>query len=318
MLNNNNDAFSSLFNPALPSHLNKIRFSYSGSQRYIMYDNAFYNNLGLDLPIKNIGTLSIVRQYFNLGEDTYYYSDPNSDVPTLSARFREISYNINFSREIIPGLSVGAGINYFKPYMVDLNSDYYSLNFGIDYSYSLVRSDYFINTASIGAAFMNCVSYSPNNMYTHMVNNGGYLELTKTEVPLSKENHLHFSYILEYDRFNIFKDFKDIETEFAAGYTWLFNSRYYTSTNLGIEIRLLEILSFRTGYYKFVSNWRADEEFTYGLGINFPLYKFAQIPITLGLDYAYLKQPGYLPVPPELQKHDHFNSLTFNINYNLY
>jgi hypothetical protein len=101
---NNNDAFSSVYNPAYPSFSEKVRFSYSGSQRYYSLDNAFYNNLGIDIPVKEIGTFSLIRKYFNYGEDIPITKEFYPLGYSSNYRVRYLSYNINFSRKFITGL----------------------------------------------------------------------------------------------------------------------------------------------------------------------------------------------------------------------
>lgn len=311
-MNNNNDAFSSVYNPANPSLSDKVRFSYSGSQRYYYLENAFYNNLGIDIPVKGVGTFSLVRRYYNVGEDIPITTISNPDGDGSAIRLRDLSYNINFSHEVMQGLSAGAGINYFTSYMGQ-KFDYYSLNLGINYSYTISSSEIITNSAFINTAFMDILSYSPNNISGFTYDSKSY----QVELPIPKLNHLSFGYIADYNGLRILKDSKDIQVDVEGGLSWLFNSRYFRTSSVGVEVKLLELLSLRCGYYKFDDYGVGIEEFTYGAGINYPIGKFLPVPISVGLDYTRLRQPGYEPSPYYVLKYDHFNSLSFNLSYNL-
>jgi hypothetical protein len=170
-LNNNDDAFSSLYNPALPSCSDNLRISYSNSQNafdhgnsivQIFHANVFYNTIGIDFPVKDIGTFSFVRNYNHIIDSREGYPE-NYEI-------KYTSYNINYARDLFNGLRAGAGLNYFKwdglfpsgYWRRGFFSEYYSLNLGVSYSYNLPRSEYYSQSAFVDISVLNVLSSHPN------------------------------------------------------------------------------------------------------------------------------------------------------------
>jgi hypothetical protein len=101
------------------------------------------------------------------------------------------------------------------------------------------------------------------------------------------------------------------------------NYRYRTGYHIGIEIKEMEILAVRIGYYSeslntngFPGNKSDLSSVTYGFGLSVPLAKLTNgsFPLNITLDYTYLRQPSYSNSPAWSQW-GNFTSLSFKANY---
>ena len=80
------------------------------------------------------------------------------------------------------------------------------------------------------------------------------------------------------------------------------------------------MLSLRCGYYYeniddggHPNNEDQLSQFTYGLGIDIPVYKFTDYPISLQIDYTSLPQVSYGTYWSDF---DNFNSFTIKLSWN--
>jgi hypothetical protein len=302
-LNSNNDAFSSLYNPSIPSCSDKLRISYSTSQNAslfrddfnaLFHENAFYNAFGIDVPVKELGTFSIVRNYNHIITFSEDYGEYES---------KYTSYNINYSRDIFNGFHAGAGLNYFKwDGMFPSNftpdkffSEYYSLNFGISYNYSLPGSEYYCQSAFIDMSVLNVLTSHPNTK-----NDFGPWNLPQID-------HISLGYISKYKGFGILKGVDDFQIDVQIEEVDLLNSYYYNTVSIGAEIKFIDIVALKVGNYFFIEDYT-----TFGLGLSFPLKLVSEIPLMIGVDYSHLKAPLYYN-----QGNNVINSFSANLRYDL-
>jgi hypothetical protein len=290
-LNNNNDAYSALYNPALSSRANNIRFSYSTSQKFNDYEHILFNNYGIDVPIKNIGTFSFTRRYYDY---KYYIGDPN---PEGSINYT--SYNLNYSRELYKGLSGGIGFNYFKvdvPYIQENDMEYYSFNLGASYVFNLPTSDYYSQHVLANVSILNLpISYSKKIAYTYY--------------SLPQIDHISLGYSSKYGALNNLDVF---QTDIQFEYSDLLNSKYYNTISLGAEIKFLEAISLRAGYYNTKGEYFTYDDFTYGIGFSYPFKAYLGIPMVIGFDYSGSKYPYFDP-----NTKYYFNSYALYLKYDM-
>ena len=288
-LNSNKDAFSSLYNPALPSYSDNLKISYSNSQKAFLHVNAFYNAFGVDVPVKKIGTFSLVRNFTSIEDDFV-------DFPI---KRRYLSYSLNYSRDVFKGFFLGIGANYFKwEYQPPSNypsnyyfpqpdfSEYYSFNLGVSYNYTLPESEYYSQNAFINFSILN---------------------IPTSHSPLPQIDRVSLGYISKYKGFGIIKGMDDFQTDIQIEEVDLLNSYYYNTFSLGAEIKFLEIISLRAGNYFF-----AVDYMTFGLGLSLPLKLLTKIPLVIGFDYSHLKAPVFY-----YQGYKIFDSFAMNVSYDI-
>lgn len=270
-LNNNNDAFSSLYNPALSSTSDNLRFSYSTSQRF--HGSIVFNNYGVDVPVKNIGTFSFSRRYFDFEELDIEFA-PRINENSIS------SYNVNYAREIYRGLSGGMGFNYLKKdvsFYQKFNQAFYSFNIGVSYIYYLSTFDRHSDYVFANASIMNIpISKSINYLYT--------------DYNLPHIDRVSLGYLFKYGIMNnkdVFQNVVQIE------YSGVLNSIYYNTLSLGVEIKFMEVFSIRTGYYKIEGGYFTDEDVTFGFGFSYPFKIYLENSLVIGIDCAKSKYSYY-------------------------
>jgi|CZKP01.1.fsa_nt_gi hypothetical protein len=314
-LNNYDDAYSSLYNPAIPSSLNSIRFSYSKSQKtfddYFFQNNVYYDSYGIDIPIKNIGTFSLVKRYF-------HSENSSTQMAIFYGGERYTSYNFNFSREICRGLSAGIGFNYFKSEFWDGRIDntyneYYSLNIGASYKYNLPEFENYTHQAIANISVMNIPTSNPKARKEILPGGGTYI--IEPPDPLPQIDHISLGYMSKYQGMGIIRGFDDFQGDIQIEYSDLLNSRYYNTISLGMEIKFLEIVSIRGGYYNYKDYYYNTplDKITYGFGLTFPLKLVMDIPLELGIDYSHLKDPYF-----SFKGKDYFDSFSLNVRYSMY
>lgn len=291
-LNNNNDAFSSVYNPALSSRADNIRFSYSTFQKFNDIEQILYNNYGVDVPVKNIGTFSLTRRFFNYKE---FIGEP---PPWIDVNYT--SYNLNYSRELYRGLSGGIGFSYLKeevpPYR-ELNMEYYSINLGTSYIYYLPASDYYSQYLMANVSILNLqISNSKNSSYSYY--------------HLPQIGRVSLGYVSKYGKTNNLDVF---QTDIQIEYSDLLNSGYYNTISFGGEIKFMEIISIRVGYYNIEGETFTDDDITYGLGFSYPFKVYFDIPLVIGLDYARSKYPYSDPSIG----HNYFDSFALYLKYDI-
>jgi hypothetical protein len=302
-LNSNNDAFSSWYNPALPSFSDKLRISYSTSQNasfvrndyFPQHENAFYNAFGIDVPVKNVGTFSFVSNFNNIKA----FVENNGEY-----EWKNTAYNINYSRNILNGLNAGAGLNYFKwegMYPSNFHpdrffSEYYSFNLGISYNYSLPASENYTQSAFIDLSILNILNSHPNTK-----NDFG------TSWNLPQIDHISLGYLSKYKGFGIIEGVDDFQTDVQIENVDLLNSYYYNTFSVGMEIKFIDIVSLKVGNYYFIEDYT-----TYGFGLSFPLKLISQIPLVIGVDYSHLKVPPYY-----YPGNNDVNSFSANLRYDI-
>jgi hypothetical protein len=289
-LNNNNDAFSSFYNPALSSASDNLRFSYSTSQR--SHGGIVFNNYGVDVPVKNIGTFSFTKRdfVFNVLE---VETAPFININSIS------SYDLNYSREIYGGLSGGIGLNYLRKnvsYFQNFHQDFYSFDIGVSYVYNLSTLDKHSDYVFANASVMNIrISKSKNIVYT--------------DYRLPQIDHVSLGYVSKYG----IKNNRDVfQTDVQIEYSGLLNSIYYNTLSLGAEIKFMEIFSIRTGYYKIEGEYFTDEDITFGFGFSYPFKIYLENSLVIGFDCAKSKYSYY-----NLRTDDIFNSFALYLKYDM-
>ena len=296
-----------MYNPALPSYSDNLRISYSTSQNafdhgnsidQIFHANVFYNAIGIDVPVKDIGTFSLVRNYNHIIDSGEGYP---GDFET-----KYTSYNINYARDLFNGLRAGAGLNYFKwdglfpsgYWRRGFFSEYYSLNLGVSYSYNLPRSEYYSQSAFVDISVLNVLS-------SHQNTRNDFSDLPS---PLPQKDNFSLGYLSKYKGFGIIKGMDDFQTDVQIEAADLLNSYYYNTFKIGAEIKFIEIISFRVGNYVF-----NEDYMTYGLGLSFPFKLVSEIPLVIGFDYSHFKASLFID-----EGYINFNSFSVNAKYDLY
>jgi len=304
----NDDALASFYNPSYLSHFNTINFSFSTSKKYSLMENASFVNFALKIPFNNLGDFSFSRRVFDLGIDIPITTIENPDGNGKTIRPKEISYNVSFSKMLLKNFHLGIGINYFtSEFFKKIN--YYTINIGASYFCNLFKNNYYSHKIILGFSLNNLLFFSPNNKLGSITN---IQTNTSKELILNLPNisNLTAGYLLNFNGSHLVEGLKDFNSTLQIEYIDVLNSKYWNGVKIGLELRFVEIISVRCGYYniEYKSNIRKD--FTYGFGLSVPFKVFSNFPLLVRFDFTQLEQP-YV----NQQSVGDFNSLSFRLNY---
>ena len=306
----NKDAFSSLYNPSLPSINSNINLSYTNSEKLFEVENANYHSAAINTPFENIWIISASLRLFNAIDEI---DDPTIEMPYGVESFNRnpgLIYNINIAREFIRDFHTGVGINYLNYEFYSEKHDFFSLNFGFSYLHTFIISEILGHKVFAGAAINNLLTYSNNNVSRHIVLKG-YSTGPANKIYLPQISRFTLGYSTDYKGIKVIKNTNDISACIQLEYFRVLNSNSYKRYCIGTEIRLLEIISSRIGFYSYENPRYITEEFTYGLGLSIPLHLFTAIPLFIGIDYTELGPDSGICNFPD------FNSFTINLNYKM-
>ena len=314
----NNDAFSSSYNPSLPSLLKSVNASYTNSKKLYSQENANYHSIALNIPVKEIGVISASRRFYDFGEDIEVSTINNPDGTGKKGRVTEAIYNINIARQIFTDFYLGLGINYLHNELIINKFDYYSASLGLAFIHTFNSPDVINQKLFLGAAVNNFISFSSNNEVNiitqvdeNLPPNGNENATIDYKISLPQINLWTLGYKMDYNGIGLLKDMSDLTSTIQIEYLDVLNAGKYNRYSTGIELKFLGILAARIGYYSFDDTYSKKEDFTYGIGINVPINLFTELPLSIGFDYTSLEQEAGSPY----FHFQNFNSLTFSLVY---
>jgi hypothetical protein len=229
------------------------------------------------------GSIAFNYMHSVLGVE-FEYTDKNN--PDILIKFKPESniFMLNYSRNIINGLSAGVNINCFQDKLD--NKEFYSWT----YDFGLLKRFSF---------------------EAEKINHGLYLGLsftnfTNTKISISGTQYDYLPSILrlaagyELDPQSKIGDYQIFKALLTTQYMDLLNADNYSHFQLGAEITLLEILKVRAGYFtmglndhRVIGDVSRLNEATYGFGIELPFRKISNVPLNIRFDHASLPFPTY-------------------------
>jgi hypothetical protein len=282
------DLTTSFFNPAGTASLRGLEVAGSFSSPFYGLREAKYTYVSAGSSVCKYFTFGLSWNKFSYGEmdltnevgDIYGHYYPSSSV-----------YGLNLSSEPVKDLYLGVNVNFVNFDLYTFKGQTLYFDFGAIKKFRLSATEKIRHTVNLAASVINLnsakmkIDLSPGSIT-------GQLPLI-TRFAAGYEFKLNKK--LLNDSLHTFECLAEVE------YNDVLNSDYLTSLHAGIEFTFLEIASLRAGYYteeEFnygYSDKNEDHlnEFTYGFGLQLPLYKLTKIPVKLSLDYTSLPQPNY-------------------------
>ncbi|HRX97956.1 MAG TPA: hypothetical protein P5514_13490 [Bacteroidales bacterium] len=284
------DLSATYYNPAASSSIEGLQVAGSYSSPYSVIDDAYYNYLGAGYKLNRFLTFGITRYHFSYGE--IYLTDETGTLTGGKVKPRDSFYTLNLSSEPRKNLYVGININYQDWEFVQLKDQTLFADFGIIKKFIISREKNKNQSVNVGAGITN-FTFSKLKPKIHD-------EVYEYKLPAIARFGVNYSYgtgIRERpDSLEMFK------VTVLADYNTVLNSAYFTSFRSGAELQFFEFVLVRLGYYnQFINDHDMPEyykdhlsQFTWGLGINFPLHKIAEIPLQFTFDYTSLPQESYI------------------------
>jgi len=291
--------FGSYYNPALTSLGKGITVNTSFSSHLYLAEETSYNYFGVGYSDKKLGSFSISRYHWNLGE--MILTDETGRETGRQDGLGNSLYTLNYSREVINDFFAGVNIGYIYSFFgkftdYDATGKCYTLDFGLLKRINIpaVPNSNLIHSVQLGASMYNVtgtkISYSDPNQKN----------------PLPQILRLGASYNMKIKGGKLIPNSNLIETLTQFEYQKVTNSNYFSAFKLGQELTISEIFSIRAGYFtQSINNFNnpdynasSQSSFTYGAGVKIPvnlIFDF-KTPASLDIDYVNMKPASFTVV----------------------
>lgn len=297
---NNGDLASATFNPALLSGLRG--FASHGTIASSILDFEKSN-------ISFVGMAARIHKRFKLGlsQHAYRFEAGNSLVPDV--KYISKRTNLTMASEFAKNWNAGLNFSLHQSKFNDnVEQGSLLLDFGI-----LKEIKLGTKTDSFGLSFGSSIM---NFGYSSTEKNVNYIHPDK--LPVTLRVGIAFDYLVKAKTKS--RQLYIFDTKFQFEYQDLLNALTYTAIRGGVQLRFLEMLSIRAGYYREVQPNNGSPPkladvmgtLTYGLGLNLPLDKLIEVPFQVAMDYAHLPREAYINTPNDSSD---FNSYTLKVNW---
>ena len=285
------DIVNTFYNPAGLADAKGVGFCLSWSDRYYLMDDAKYRYWGGSAQVGDYGTIGVSKYKLDYGP-IGGVAGPGGDAQANSNDAAVLV--LTLAGEPLKDLLVGVNISTFQ------------YNFGTDRGRS--QDDAGAYWADIG--LLKYFTLGRTQASGHWLKLGGSLSnltYSSIDTPETTEDlpvalRLGTAYEMGWWGLTWKRGLRTVETILQVEYQDILNYEHQTAARLGGEVRLVEIIALRLGYYRETvddhgqdTNRDNIENTTYGFGVHLPLHKITEgkLPLKVGLDYANMKQPEY-------------------------
>lgn len=276
------DLSSVYFNPAGISDLKGVQVYNNISRGYHTLDSSIFNFFGIGSKLGDkwvfAYTLQSFRRNITIPNGTFTKLDVKPDfVHKVACSYKPFkTFAIGISANLIDPVKFSLGNRkYYKSFYIDL---------GVIKEFKLFKNDIQQHSFNIGASISN---FTNSKVKFFEYDSSSYYHL-----PIINRYGINYDFVLSknwlIDSLNTFK------ISVVADYSFLYNSKFYTGINFGAQLEIFEFLSARIGYTNRsvdMMQWVVyfkENKFTYGFGINLPIYKLTKIPLQVNFDYCRL------------------------------
>ena len=279
------------YNPAGIANINFMDVKFTTSSPYYGIAKGRYYQFGLGNNLNNI-VMGLNLNHLTYGE-TYNMMNEIGEIigeysPNLS------NYTLTMATPLSDALSVGCNFNYFNENYGDDPHGTLFFDVGTIYKHKLTSFFPSEDEISFGASIRN-FTFSK-------------IKFDSVDEELPAISRFGFSY-----SFLPVINNNTVEVLCQAEYQYLLNYNYLDGLHLGLETKFIEMLSLRCGYYYeniddggHPNNEDQLSQFTYGLGIDIPVYKFTDYPVRLQLDFTSLPQVSHTTLDYNWENFDSF------------
>lgn len=293
------------YNPAGIANINFMDIKFTTSSPYYFAEKTRYYQFGLGYNLNNNIVIGLNINLMSYGEE-YYVTNEQTFGPDGKVTPYLSNYTITMATPLSDKLSVGCNINYFSENYGDDPHNTLFFDVGTIFKHKLPSSFASENELSFGASVTNLTSSK--------------VKYDDFDVDLPVISRFGFSFYTSPKLAELMPDMKILEILGQVEYQYLFNYDYRDGLHLGLETKIFEMFALRFGYYyENIDDHDHDDnedqlsQFTYGLGIDIPVYKFTDCPIRLQIDFTSLPQVSYSKIWTDW---DNFNSFTIKLSWN--
>lgn len=289
------------FNPAGIGSIKQLEINTSYTQPGYYLTQGYYTFYGVGYRVNKYLQFAVSQFHFDFGK--------TNAANAIKTPYRE-KKTLTISSQPIKNLLVGLNANYFvwQPGQDNSANSLY-FDFGVIKKFAVFKKQHTLN---IGASISN---FNYANIKANLMGIDSKFDLPVI-TRYGASYQFKYGKIFFIDTVNIFKVLLQSE------YQMLLNSKYRSGIKFGGELMILNLLAVRAGYYKekvFNNNLPDDnnseiKDFTYGLGLQIPLYKLTKIPMNINFDYTSLPQVSYSRTRTNW---DNFTTYSLRLNINL-
>jgi hypothetical protein len=285
------DIINTFYNPAGLADAKGLGFAFSWTEDDSPLTGSEDRFMGGNTRIGRFGVVGLSRYHFDYGPVSYADANGGNRHPVTTDASIVV---LTLAGEPLKDLLVGANLSAFRyEFTVDRGRTdgvewAYWADLGLLKYFTLGRTQASGHWLKLGGSLSN-FTYSDIDLP-----DGG------AELPVALR--LGVAYEMGWWGLTWKRGLRTVETVVQVEYQDVLNSGEQTAVKLGGEIRLVEILALRVGYYRetqgdYMGAGSSDytEDTTYGFGIYAPFYKFrdGKLPLKLGIDVINIEPPEY-------------------------
>lgn len=310
------DLSSVYFNPAGISTIPGLEVDIATASPYYLLEDAHFYFASAGFKISKYLAFATTVHEFSIPDITFMDADGNF---TEHVHFRATDYKLTLASEPLDHFYVGLNFNLSTMTPQDLtqtsNVGYFDI--GLLKEFLVAKTEKTKQSIQVGGSVVNVNSAS---MDYESSGGGGSQDL-----PVVSRLGAHYSFMFNPSRPDSLHWLECIvQTEVED----LLNSKYLTSLKGGLEIKVLELIALRAGYYTqklhdfYIpgENYARISDFTYGIGLELPLEKLThhKFPMNIYFDYTSLPQVKYsdADLPSYFDPIGNFTSMNMRITWN--
>ncbi len=306
------DISTVFFNPAGTATIKGLEVNASFASPYYLLPELKFNYFGLAYHFNKYLTIGLSRNQNNYGM-MYLRTNESPESVVDSGVMTNNIYTLNIASQPIKNLFVGLNVNYMIYGFIDPKPKVLFFDFGVIKKFPIQQNSNFQQSINIAANICNL-----NHSKMTFIGSFQHGFEHYNNLPVITRYAANYQFVLK--KHLLIDTLNTLEFLAQAEFDDLLNSDYLASYHFGAEVKLLEILSFRAGYY----HQKVDDygnpsynkdfisSFTYGFGIQLPFYKLIKLPLNINFDYTSLPQPTYTKNKSDW---DNFTSYTLRLNW---
>lgn len=284
------DLNATFYNPAGLSNISDLEVTGGYASPYGSVSDPYFLQAGAGYRLNQLLQFSVSSVQFRV--DNVIFRDIEGNV--IDEKDMSIkNYTLTLASEPVERLYVGLNMNYFLCDLAfdnPLKSVYFDLG--------LIRK--FIISEKKASKHSASLAVSVSNLNSAKAS-GEVFDDVDVDEPLPIIARYGANYQFALYKNMLLPNLTTLEFLAQAEYQDLWNSGYHSSMRYGGEIRLLEILALRAGYYtEHIDDYgypevnkNKIEDFTYGFGVQVPVDKLTNIPLRVNFDFASFPQTTY-------------------------
>jgi hypothetical protein len=316
------DLSSVYFNPAGISTLHGLELDLSLASPYFYADEAKFYFASAGFKTSKYFTFAATFHQLSLGELTLIDETGN---PYGQATPRMSDYKLSLASEPLDQFYVGLSFNLLRltPQSIGNSSDAGYFDLGFLKKFMLAEKDKTKHSIQVGASVINLNSESmefEGNSSGAFAQTGPFSEKIPVIARFGAQYKMVYSPARP-DSLQLLACIFNTEVED------LWDSKSNTALKGGLEVKILEVIALRAGYYtQSVYDYGFPEEnydrisdFTYGIGLEIPLQKLThhKIPMEICFDYTSLPHVKYsVEGIPFLPPPGNFKSMSLRMTWN--